>query len=72
MIQAEIAKCTNLNCMFLVSAGEPIITIVLHRWRQEISVANNFVNYHLQETGHLKGQSIRRVQLNIVSDPSLV
>lgn len=33
-----------------------------------MSVANNFVDHHLQESGHLKGQSIRRVQLNILSD----
>lgn len=37
-----------------------------------MSVANNFVDYHLQESGHLKGQSVRRVQLSILSDTSLV
>lgn len=37
-----------------------------------MSVANNLVDYHLQETGHLKGQSVRKVQLNISSDTSLV
>lgn len=37
-----------------------------------MSVANNFVDYHLQEMGHLEDQSIRRVQLNISSNTSLV
>lgn len=37
-----------------------------------MSVANNFVDYHLQEMGHLEDRSIRRVQLNISSNTSLV
>lgn len=37
-----------------------------------MSVANNFLDYHLQEMGHLEDRSIRRVQLNISSNTSLV
>ena len=48
------------------------MTEVLHRRRQEMSVANNFVDYHLQETGQLEARSIRSAQLSISSDASLV
>lgn len=37
-----------------------------------MSVANSFVDYHLQEMDHLEDRSIRRVQLNISSNTSLV
>lgn len=36
-----------------------------------MSVANNLVDYYLQETGQLEARSMRSVQLNISSDASL-